>query len=157
MLLGAGLFVLGAALLYYAVTGTDPRDLVGGQHARAPWAAGSQTRPAPTPIPKTSGGTPAANRVLGRAMAAAYGWVGREWRCLDSLWTRESGWNHRARNPSSGAAGIPQVLPSAHPGVVDAAFMRNPAAQIAWGLRYIRGRYGSPCQAWAHSQSTGWY
>jgi hypothetical protein len=33
----------------------------------------------------------------------------------------------------------------------------NPATQIKWGLDYIEGRYGTPCKAWAHSESTGWY
>jgi hypothetical protein len=30
-------------------------------------------------------------------------------------------------------------------------------AQIAWGLNYIRGRYGSPGSAWAHELAQGWY
>jgi hypothetical protein len=33
----------------------------------------------------------------------------------------------------------------------------NPATQITWGLDYIAGRYGTPCGAWGHSQSVGWY
>ena len=33
----------------------------------------------------------------------------------------------------------------------------NPATQITWGLGYIAGRYGTPCGAWSHSQSKGWY
>jgi len=33
----------------------------------------------------------------------------------------------------------------------------NPATQIAWGLSYIRGVYGSPGAAWAHETSSGWY
>jgi hypothetical protein len=33
----------------------------------------------------------------------------------------------------------------------------NPLTQIEWGLSYIRDVYGSPCSAWGHSQSTGWY
>lgn len=88
-------------------------------------------------------------RALGRAMAAAYGWTGANWNALNALWTRESGWNPNARNPSSGAAGIPQdITGNFHGGAV---------GQIAWGLRYIKGRYGSPLAAWAHSQRTGWY
>ena len=31
------------------------------------------------------------------------------------------------------------------------------ATQVNWGLGYISGRYGTPCGAWGHSQSTGWY
>ena len=33
----------------------------------------------------------------------------------------------------------------------------NPTTQITWGLGYIQGRYGTPCSAWAHSESVGWY
>jgi len=33
----------------------------------------------------------------------------------------------------------------------------NPVTQIKWGLGYIEGRYGSPCNAWGHSESHGWY
>lgn len=33
----------------------------------------------------------------------------------------------------------------------------NPSTQITWGLNYISGRYGTPCSAWAHSESVGWY
>ncbi len=29
--------------------------------------------------------------------------------------------------------------------------------QVNRGLGYIRNRYGSPCSAWGHSQSVGWY
>jgi hypothetical protein len=33
----------------------------------------------------------------------------------------------------------------------------NAATQISWGLSYIAGSYGTPCGAWSHSQSSGWY
>ena len=33
----------------------------------------------------------------------------------------------------------------------------NPATQIKWGLSYIKGRYGTPCEAWQHSEDVGWY
>jgi hypothetical protein len=31
------------------------------------------------------------------------------------------------------------------------------ATQIRWGLGYIKSIYGSPCGAWSHEQSDGWY
>jgi cell wall-associated NlpC family hydrolase len=103
------------------------------------------------------GGSPEANKALGRAMAGARGWSGRQWSDLLQLWVKESGWNHKAVNKSSGAAGIPQALPSAHPGVVTPEWMADPQAQIQWGLNYIAGRYRTPSRAWQHSQRTGWY
>lgn len=96
-------------------------------------------------------------RSIGRSMVAARGWGEDQWVCLDRLFTRESNWNPYAQNPSSGAYGIPQSLPGSKMGTVASDWRTNPATQITWGLNYIAGRYGTPCGAWAHSQSTGWY
>ena len=84
-------------------------------------------------------------------------WGDDQFSCLDNLWTRESQWNYQAKNPSSGAYGIPQALPGSKMGSVASDWATNPTTQITWGLGYIKGRYGTPCSAWAHSQSTGWY
>lgn len=100
---------------------------------------------------------PSSNVAIGQSMAAQRGWVDAEWQCLYSLWTRESNWNHLAENPSSGAYGIPQSLPASKMATVGADYLSNPATQITWGLNYIQGRYGSPCGAWAHSESHNWY
>ena len=95
-------------------------------------------------------------RSIARAMMSARGWGG-QFGCLDSLWQRESGWNYRAYNASSGAFGIPQALPGGKMASAGSDWRTNPATQIAWGLGYIASVYGSPCSAWAHSQATGWY
>lgn len=96
-------------------------------------------------------------RDLARAMLRTRGWGAEQFRCLDSLWTRESGWDRFARNPSSGAYGIPQALPASKMASAGADWRTNPATQIKWGLQYIAATYGSPCGAWAKSQSHGWY
>jgi len=96
-------------------------------------------------------------RGAGRQLAAARGWTGGQWTCLDRLWLRESRWNYRAENPSSGAYGIPQALPGWKMSTSGRDWRTNPITQIRWGLGYIKGRYGSPCGAWAHSESHGWY
>ncbi len=96
-------------------------------------------------------------RSIGRSMVAARGWGEDQWVCLDRLFTRESNWNPYAENRSSGAYGIPQALPGSKMGTVASDWRTNPATQITWGLNYIAGRYGTPCGAWAHSQSVGWY
>lgn len=77
--------------------------------------------------------------------------------CLEALWNKESGWNHRADNPSSDAYGIPQALPGSKMASAGADWATNPLTQVKWGVGYIEGRYGSPCAAWAHSQAVGWY
>ncbi|MEI5672825.1 MULTISPECIES: lytic transglycosylase domain-containing protein [unclassified Nocardioides] len=94
-------------------------------------------------------------RDIARALLGEYGFSSDQFGCLDSLWTKESGWNIHADNPSSSAYGIPQALTATHD--LGADYMTNPVTQIEWGLGYIRDRYGSPCSAWGHSQSTGWY
>ena len=90
-------------------------------------------------------------------MLADYGWGSDQFSCLDSLWQRESNWNPQARNPYSGAYGIPQALPGEKMASAGSDWQTNPATQIKWGLGYIKDRYGSPCAAWEHSQSVGWY
>lgn len=65
-----------------------------------------------------------------------------------TLILKESGCNPSARNPSSGAFGIPQALPAskiAHCGT-------EPVCQLRWMDTYIKGRYGS----WDNALST-WY
>ena len=96
-------------------------------------------------------------RSAAREMLGEYGWGDDQFGCLDSLWTRESNWDHRAQNPSSGAFGIPQSLPGDKMASAGTDWRTNPRTQIEWGLGYIRDVYGSPCDAWGHSQSTGWY
>jgi hypothetical protein len=83
-----------------------------------------------------------------------YGWSEQEYYYLLALWNRESGWNPSARNASSGAHGIPQALPGEKMGP---GWESDPHVQIGWGLGYIAGRYGSPCEAWATSEDQGWY
>ena len=89
---------------------------------------------------------------IGAQLAAARGWIGPEFDALNKLWTRESGWNPNAINPSSGAYGIPQSLGHGHP-----YNLGDVPAQVRWGDDYIAGRYGDPIAAWAHELQYGWY
>ncbi|HWJ67470.1 MAG TPA: transglycosylase SLT domain-containing protein [Nocardioides sp.] len=97
------------------------------------------------------------NRALGYRLMVEFGFPEDQWAYLDALWHRESGWNHLAENPSSGAYGIPQSLPGTKMAVVGSDWRTNPETQINWGLAYIGARYGSPQKAWAHSEQVGWY
>jgi hypothetical protein len=93
-----------------------------------------------------------------RAMAAEdYGWGDGQFSCLDSLWTKESGWSYRAYNRGSGATGIPQALPGSKMASAGSDWKTSAATQIEWGLAYIDRAYGSPCAAWSHSRATNWY
>jgi hypothetical protein len=83
-----------------------------------------------------------------------YGYSPEEWNALDSIIERESGWNPNAVNDSSGAYGIPQILPSAHP---DANLQNDPLGQLQWLFKYIQGRYGGPLQALDFKNANNWY
>ena len=96
-------------------------------------------------------------RSLAKPLVAAQGWSDSEYQCLVLLWNRESQWNPYAENASSGAYGIPQSLPGSKMASAGADWRTNPVTQINWGIGYIKGRYGTPCSAWAHSNAVGWY
>lgn len=107
----------------------------------------------------SGGGTPTANQILGRKMMLADGWGSDQWPALKSLWTGESNWSEKAYNKSSGATGIPQSLPGSKMASKGADWKTNPRTQIAWGLDYIKGRYGSPSAAYSQwlARSPHWY
>jgi uncharacterized protein YabE (DUF348 family) len=101
--------------------------------------------------------TPAGAQAIAQQMALSqYSWGSDQFSCLVSLWSKESGWRVAAANPS-GAYGIPQALPGSKMASFGSDWQTNPATQIAWGLSYIKGIYGTPCGAWSHSQSYNWY
>ncbi len=100
---------------------------------------------------------PGSNRAIAQSLLGSYGWSSDQWSCLDSLWEKESNWNHTADNPSSSAYGIPQALPGSKMSSAGGDWETNPETQIRWGLGYIGDRYGSPCSAWEHSVNNNWY
>jgi hypothetical protein len=108
------------------------------------------------PVP-SSCGEYSGNRALGCALLLEAGFGLDQMPCLEKLWTKESGWNERARNASSGAYGIPQALPGSKMAEYGSDWETNPVPQIKWGLNYIANRYGDPCGAWSFFQANNWY
>ncbi|MEV4118217.1 lytic transglycosylase domain-containing protein [Micromonospora sp. NPDC049645] len=119
-------------------------------------AANAPAKPYDGPIP-ASCAEYSGNRKIGCALMIDKGFGIAEFPCLEKLWTKESGWNHKASNSSSGAYGIPQSLPGSKMGSVADDWRTNPATQIIWGLGYIKGRYKTPCGAWSYFQNNGHY
>jgi len=110
------------------------------------------------PIPAITASQIEQSKLYARTyMLQTYGWGDDQWFALEQLWTRESGWNHLAKNPTSGATGIPQALPGDKMASAGADWLTNPQTQIRWGLSYIKGRYGTPLGAWAHFEDKNWY
>lgn len=73
----------------------------------------------------------------------------RQWSALAKLWGKESAWNYKAKNPTSSAYGIAQVLNTPRNSTIE--------YQVNNGLKYIVHRYGTPERAWAFWQRNGWY
>ncbi|HLU27193.1 MAG TPA: hypothetical protein VKZ65_02060, partial [Glycomyces sp.] len=117
--------------------------------------AAQNTNPTSVDIPSSCGEF-SGNRATGCAIALDQGFDLEQFGCLEALWTRESGWNEYAAN-SIGAYGIPQALPGSKMSSEGDDWESNPVTQINWGLGYIKGRYGTPCSAWEHSENNGWY
>jgi hypothetical protein len=90
------------------------------------------------------------NQRLARQYSKALGYSQRERACLITLWTRESRFDHLAKNQQgSSAYGIAQLLRERS---------SRPELQVLHGLRYLSHRYsGSACRALQHSNRKGWY
>lgn len=111
-------------------------------------------------LPNIPGGAvndPAGAKAYASSRMAAMGWSQADFQCLNLLWERESNWRTNATNPSSGAYGIAQALPPGKYATAGSDWLSNYRTQIEWGMGYIKNRYGTPCGAWGHSQSVGWY
>ena len=106
---------------------------------------------------------PSGARKLGHLLAVKlYGWGGRQWVCLDTIWgTREgvmeSGWKVTADNPISRAYGIPQANPGNKMSRFGTDWAKSAWVQIKWGLSYIKGKYHTPCDALAVRRAIGSY
>ena len=86
----------------------DPR-----RHQGRRGSAGATRQAAvPPAVPRRcpAGRNPAKNAALARKMMPSWA-HGAEWTAWNNLEMAEAGWNQYARNPSSGAYGIPQALP----------------------------------------------
>jgi hypothetical protein len=88
---------------------------------------------------------------------SAIGLNAAQFNCFDKIVTKESTWNPRATNASSGAYGLVQALPASKMASAGSDWRTNPATQAKWGVSYMKDRYGSPCAALAFHNSHGWY
>jgi Transglycosylase SLT domain len=109
---------------------------------------------APRPVAAAITGTPLQ---IAHTIATQEGLNQQQWMCLDSLWYQESKFETNAHNRRSGAFGIPQALPASRMASAGADWRTNPATQVKWGLSYIKVRYGTACNAWAHWKRARWY
>ncbi|WP_369042179.1 transglycosylase SLT domain-containing protein [Streptomyces sp. Midd1] len=119
-------------------------------HQRA--ARSAHRQQAATLTTATASGSVSGARSWARSRLSA-----AQYQCLSQVVSRESGWNHRASNPTSGAYGLFQALPGSKMASAGSDWQSNPLTQMRWGLSYMQGRYGSPCGAWYFWTKNGWY
>lgn len=91
------------------------------------------------------------------SLLADFHWAHWQFRYLNLLWIRESGWNRFATNPYSGAYGIPQALPASKMASAGPDWRSSARTQIRWGMGYIESTYVTPFRAWLHEVHYGWY
>jgi hypothetical protein len=145
---------------HWAETGSQSVLTAGGGDGdtitRGAFGVHSPPKPAPATVSLAGIPSPGSAQAIALGILTAQGMGQDQYSCLVSLWNRESHWSVTAANPD-GAYGIPQALPGSKMGSAGPDWQTNATTQITWGLGYIKGRYGTPCGAWAHSQATGWY
>ncbi|WP_326598782.1 transglycosylase SLT domain-containing protein [Streptomyces sp. NBC_01803] len=120
--------------------------------AEAELEARTAAAPAETSFPVQSSYTKADVQAMARQIVAA-----DQFQCFSNIVDHESGWDHTATNPSSGAYGLMQALPGSKMSSAGDDWQTNPATQIRWGVNYMNDRYGSPCGAWDFWTANGWY
>jgi hypothetical protein len=72
----------------------------------------------------------------------------QQFQCLNKLISAESSWRIDARSGSH--YGLGQMRNTKYRDL-------DGYRQIDWTIRYIKGRYGSMCNAYRHWQSKGWH
>jgi hypothetical protein len=108
------------------------------------------------PLVPSTPPNPSSAQGIAYKLLPSFGFSTNQFGCLNDIWSRESGWRYNAEN-ASGAYGIPQALPGSKMASAGPNWQTNPTTQIKWGLGYIKGRYGTPCDAWSAWQVQGWY
>lgn len=84
-----------------------------------------------------------------RLKAEDKGWTDDEWDCLEVIIEKESEWNADAKNPRSTAYGLFQMLKTPEGLPI--------SKQTKRGLKYIKQRYDTPCNALRHHNRRGYY
>jgi membrane-bound lytic murein transglycosylase MltF len=79
-----------------------------------------------------------------------------QYQCLAKLLGKESAWRASAKNPTSSAKGIGQLLDATYRNLG----MKHSEAsvpQLVATLAYIHRRHKTPCHAWSHFERNLWY
>lgn len=85
------------------------------------------------------------------------GYSEEEFTIVVELIRRESNWSVTEENPSSGAYGLPQAMPTDGMDAFGADWRTNYQTQVKWFFAYCKERYGGVREAWAFWQAHHWY
>lgn len=78
-----------------------------------------------------------------------------DYKYVEYIVQKESGWRYTAQNPTSSAYGLCQTMMSVHnPG---GDFRSNPVTQLKWCNNYAVSRYGSWANAYSFWTSNHWW
>lgn len=80
-----------------------------------------------------------------------------DWKYVDYIVKKESSWNHKATNRSSGAFGLCQALPASKMASAGADYRTNPVTQLKWCASYAKNRYGSWARAYTFWLKNHWW
>jgi SLT domain-containing protein len=82
----------------------------------------------------------------------------KHFKCFTQLMGKESAWNPKAKNPTSTAAGVGQLLRSTYKNL-GMKHSQEAVPQTVAALAYIGRKYGSggPCKVWQHFKRKNWY
>ncbi len=111
-----------------------------------------QPRPA-TPVPIQQNLMQADAKAVARELL-----TDKHFKCFTQLMGKESAWNPKAKNPTSTAAGVGQLLKGTYRNL-GMKHSTEAVPQTVAALAYIGRKYGSagPCGAWRHFQKKNWY
>lgn len=105
--------------------------------------------------------TPEAAQIHAKKMLFMYGWNQEQWPCLKSLWQAESNWRPDAYNKTVVYQIRNGKRVKLHAGGIPQKLNLNPKAsviiQISQGLKYIKSRYETPCNAWSWHKARNSY
>lgn len=79
-------------------------------------------------------------------------------KCFKALLMKESHINSKAKNPTSSAKGVGQLLDASYKNL-GMRFSQDALSQTVAALAHIGRKFGSggPCKAWEHFKKNNWY
>jgi len=139
----------GTPLIVYPCTGTGPTFFAE--------SAVSSRNGTCTKLTATQSANATNAKNAAHCLLSGYGWNNAaQFSCLSNVYDHESGWRYDAGS-IYGSYGIPQANPGTKMSSAGSDWRTDATTQIKWGLGYIKGKYGTPCNTWNFWQRNHYY